>query len=60
VLAALDRLTAGRTVLVVAHYEELLASCDRIVRVADGRIVDVPSPTARAPRPRQLVQGHGL
>jgi ATP-binding cassette subfamily B protein len=59
VLAALDQLTAGRTVLVVAHHEELLASCDRIVRVADGRIVDVPSPTARAPRPRPLVQGRG-
>ncbi|MDP9429558.1 MAG: ABC transporter ATP-binding protein/permease [Actinomycetota bacterium] len=48
VLAALDRLTAGRTVLVVAHHEELLASCDRVVRVADGRIqpLTFPSPMA--------------
>ncbi|MGH3937430.1 MAG: ABC transporter ATP-binding protein [Pseudonocardiaceae bacterium] len=38
VLAALERLTAGRTVLVIAHHEELLASCDRIVRIADGGI----------------------
>jgi ATP-binding cassette subfamily B protein len=56
VLAALDRLTADRTVLVVAHHEELLASCDRIVRVADGRIEDVP---LTAPRPRPLVRPSG-
>jgi ABC-type multidrug transport system fused ATPase/permease subunit len=59
VLAALDRLTAGRTVLVVAHHEELLASCDRIVRVADGRIVDVPSSAPRAGRRRLLVRPGG-
>ncbi|MGI5283123.1 ABC transporter ATP-binding protein [Nonomuraea polychroma] len=45
VLAALDRLTHGRTVLVVAHHEELLASCDRVIRIADGRIEQLPDST---------------
>ncbi|WP_219416282.1 ABC transporter ATP-binding protein [Pseudonocardia nigra] len=48
VLAALDRLTAGRTVLVVAHHEELLASCDRLVRIDDGRIEELPRPARPA------------
>ncbi|GAB2948212.1 ABC transporter ATP-binding protein [Streptomyces pseudoechinosporeus] len=55
VLAALDRLTHGRTVLVVAHHEELLASCDRIIRIADGRIEQLPHPGPPRPehaRPR--------
>ncbi|MGQ0573529.1 MAG: ABC transporter ATP-binding protein [Pseudonocardia sp.] len=57
VLAALERLTAGRTVLVIAHHEELLASCDRILRIADGRIEEVeragcrPRRTAARPAP---------
>ncbi|MEV1292072.1 ABC transporter ATP-binding protein [Pseudonocardia sp. NPDC049635] len=41
VLTALDRLTAGRTVLVIAHHEELIAGCDRVVRIVDGRIEEL-------------------
>ena len=50
VLASLRVLTQGRTTLVVAHHEELLAGCHRIMRVEDGRITEV----RRAPRPRPL------
>jgi ATP-binding cassette subfamily B protein len=41
VMHALDRLTAGRTVLVIAHHDELLAGCDRVVRIADGSITEI-------------------
>jgi len=57
VLAALDRLTAGRTVLVVAHHEELLASCDRLVRVADGVVEEVPR--RRTPADQRASEGDG-
>ena len=46
VLNSLAVLTAGRTVLVVAHHEELLAGCHRIVRIADGRFTEVPMEVA--------------
>lgn len=42
VLSSLGALTAGRTVLVVAHHDELLADCHRIVRICDGQITEVP------------------
>jgi len=42
VLSSLDALTAGRTVLVVAHHDELLADCHWIVRICDGQITEVP------------------
>lgn len=52
VLAALERLTRGRTVLVVAHHDELLASCDRLVRIVESRIEELPAPGPRlAPVP---------
>ncbi|MEQ3553103.1 ABC transporter ATP-binding protein [Pseudonocardia nematodicida] len=48
VLGALERLTAGRTVLVVAHHDELLASCHRVLHVAEGRVDERPAaPTVR-------------
>ncbi|WP_219419650.1 hypothetical protein [Pseudonocardia nigra] len=53
VLHALDRLTADRTVLVIAHHEELLASCDRVVRVADGGIEEIRGRTGPVPRPER-------
>jgi ATP-binding cassette subfamily C protein CydD len=39
VLEATRRLVAGRTALMVAHRPALLAEADRVIRVADGRIV---------------------
>lgn len=48
VMHALDRLTAGRTVLVIAHHEELLASCDRIIQIVDGRIEELTRPVSAA------------
>ena len=37
---AIERLGAGRTVLLVAHRPELAATADRIVRIDEGRVVD--------------------
>jgi ATP-binding cassette, subfamily C, bacterial CydD len=45
VLEAIERLRAGRTVLLVAHRPELAAAADRVVRLDDGRVVE---PTAEA------------
>jgi ATP-binding cassette subfamily B protein len=36
----MERLSAGRTVLVIAHRPELARRADRIVRLENGRIVD--------------------
>ncbi|HYN96689.1 MAG TPA: thiol reductant ABC exporter subunit CydD, partial [Pilimelia sp.] len=44
VLRATHRLVAGRTALLVAHRPALLAHADRIVRVAGGRLTEVPRP----------------
>jgi ABC-type lipoprotein export system ATPase subunit len=38
VLRGLDRLTSGRTTLVVSHDHRLLRDCHRLVEIADGRI----------------------
>lgn len=39
VMNALDRLASkGRTLLVIAHRKSTLSHCDRVVRLADGRI----------------------
>jgi thiol reductant ABC exporter CydD subunit len=37
---AMQRLSVGRTVLVIAHRPELARRADRIVRLEDGRVVD--------------------
>ena len=37
---AIGRLKAGRTMLLVAHRSELAALADRVVRIADGRVVE--------------------
>ena len=39
VAAAIDRLSDGRTVLVIAHQPELVARADRAVRMEGGRVV---------------------
>jgi ATP-binding cassette subfamily B protein len=38
VLRGLDRLTSGRTTLIVSHDHRLLRDCHRLVEIADGRI----------------------
>jgi ABC-type multidrug transport system fused ATPase/permease subunit len=40
VAAAVQRLQAGRTVLVIAHRPEVIGSADRVVRLLDGVAVD--------------------
>jgi ATP-binding cassette, subfamily C, bacterial CydD len=42
VAGAVQRLRAGRTVLVIAHRPELVQSADRVVRVIDGAAVPEP------------------
>ena len=42
---AIERLRAGRTVLLIAHRPELAAAADRVVRIDEGRVV---APTAEA------------
>ncbi|NMO88228.1 thiol reductant ABC exporter subunit CydD [Actinomycetospora sp. TBRC 11914] len=49
IVAALPAALAGRSALVVSHRDTVLAACDRVVAVAGGAAVTVPSPTtARA------------
>lgn len=43
--AALDRLTAAKTVIVIAHRRSTLIGVDRIVAMEDGRIVAEAKPT---------------
>ena len=48
---AIDRLARNRTVIAVAHRLATLRDFDRIVVMAEGRIVDEGSPAALASRP---------
>ena len=48
---ALDRLMAGRTVIAIAHRLSTLREFDRIVVMADGRVVDQGRPADLAARP---------
>lgn len=48
---AIDRLARGRTVIAVAHRLSTLKDFDRIVVMADGRIVDEGAPAHLARRP---------
>jgi thiol reductant ABC exporter CydD subunit len=42
VAEAVERLSAGRTVLLIAHRPELIGRADRVVRLARGRLIDEP------------------
>ncbi|HSH79292.1 MAG TPA: ATP-binding cassette domain-containing protein [Herpetosiphonaceae bacterium] len=44
IIEALERLMRGRTTLVVSHRLSLARSADRVVIVADGRIVEQGAP----------------
>jgi ATP-binding cassette, subfamily C, bacterial CydD len=46
VVAAIERLSQERTVLLIAHRPELAAIADRVVRLERGRIVDEAVPAA--------------
>ena len=46
VSAAIERLRAGRTVLLIVHRPELAARADRIVHLHDGRIVETAAAAA--------------
>jgi len=46
--AALDRLVAGRTVVIIAHRRSTIAGVDRVVRLSSGRMIDAdPAATPR-------------
>jgi ATP-binding cassette subfamily B protein len=44
VVEALDRLTRGRTTFVISHDPEAVRDCDLVVRVHEGRVVEVSRP----------------
>jgi ATP-binding cassette subfamily B protein len=43
VLDGLERLSQGRTTLVISHHESALQGLDRVVRVTNGKLVSVPT-----------------
>ncbi|GIG35217.1 ABC transporter ATP-binding protein [Cellulomonas pakistanensis] len=49
VVAALGRLTRGRTTFVITHDLDAARDCDRVVRVEDGRAREVAQARAAAP-----------
>jgi ATP-binding cassette subfamily C protein CydD len=49
VLDATRRLLTGRTAVLVAHRPALLANVDRVLRVADGRVTELPLPALAVP-----------
>ena len=58
VLAALDRLARGRTVMLITHHPELLALADRVILLDAGRVVATGQPrelAATTPLYRSLV-----
>ncbi len=46
VTAAIERLAAGRTAILIAHRRETLAHVDRILRIESGRVVESGPPAA--------------
>jgi ATP-binding cassette subfamily B protein len=46
VVEALDRLTSGRTTFVISHDPGAVRDCDLVVRLHEGRVVDVARRTA--------------
>lgn len=45
ILRAFDEINAqGKTVVIITHDEKIAASCDRIIRIRDGRVVDSAQP----------------
>jgi ABC-type multidrug transport system fused ATPase/permease subunit len=44
-LSAIDAVSPGRTVIVIAHRVTTLARCDRILRVEGGKVLDLGRPT---------------
>ena len=44
VIAASERLAAGRTTLLIAHQADLLAGVDRVVELVDGRLRELLAP----------------
>ena len=59
---ALDSLMQGRTVIAIAHRLSTLRNFDRIVVMADGRVIDDGSPSELAHRPgpyRDLLRKQG-
>jgi ABC-type multidrug transport system fused ATPase/permease subunit len=60
---AIDRMLAGRTAIFIAHRLDTARRCDRIVVMAEGRIVQQGSYNELAEKPglfRDLVQGREL
>jgi ATP-binding cassette subfamily B protein len=63
VLEALDRLTRGRTTFVISHDPQAVRDCDLVVRVHEGRVVEVTrpgTPDAAAERSTDSIDQGGL
>ena len=53
ILAAMERLTQGRTSFLIAHRASTLRNCDRTIGLDHGRLVEPPHPgQIRIPQPR--------
>jgi len=56
VIDALERLIGGRTSIVIAHRASTLRGCDRLLRLAGGRLLEIPRPArVRVPAPLATV-----
>jgi ATP-binding cassette subfamily B protein len=48
VIDALEELSRGRTTIVITHDSRLAARADRVLRIEDGRVIEVPTSPAEA------------
>jgi subfamily B ATP-binding cassette protein MsbA len=58
--AALERFSAGRTVVVIAHRLSTVMNADQVIVLEDGRVAEVGPPSELVARPGRFARLHGL